>query len=270
MPAEKKKLLILGVLALVILCVGAFSLKGGHSAPAPKPAASGGKHRHHGSADPSAAPTATSPAETSLAKPGPSTGPVNEVEAGAKPGNLTSTAPVGTPSSSGTPSGSVNGSTVASAPVSEQDFPERDPFDGRKFIPPDPKATPPPAAAPKSTGGAPKLGKIPPLEVTQIDKTGTLPPAGGPKTALVGLNEKSQPPKEEEFSYSVSGVITGDRSAAVFVDSKGNQRLISLGGSIDGDATVVGITQSKVTVNSTERNEPYRWEQTPQRRNDEQ
>lgn len=244
MPAEKKKLLILGILAMVILGVGAFSLKGHGPATAPKAAASAGHHRHHNSAESSAPATGTNTGlETTAAKPAPSSGPVNEADGG-KPGNMTaSAAPAMTPSSAG-----INGGTVASAPVTEQDFPERDPFDGRKYTPDDTKPapqTPPPAPKPTTSQPSKSLGRIPPMPVA-IDTSGKLPAAGSDK--LPGLGDKAPAPKVDDFEYTVSGVITGDRSAAVFVDSKGNQRLISLGGSIDGDATVVGISQSKVTV----------------------
>lgn len=71
-----------------------------------------------------------------------------------------------------------------------------------------------------------------------------LPPTGG------GINVQPGAPirNPDEFSYSVSGVITGAKPAAVFVDGSGNQRLVTVGGSLDGDSQLVGVEKGKVTI----------------------
>ena len=56
-------------------------------------------------------------------------------------------------------------------------------------------------------------------------------------------------PDPNQFSYTVSGVITGgNKPAAVFTDSSGNQRLVPVGGSLDGDSKVVAIDRGNVTI----------------------
>lgn len=49
-------------------------------------------------------------------------------------------------------------------------------------------------------------------------------------------------------SYNVTGVITGERPAAVFVDASGNQRLVTVGSSLDGDSQLVGVEKGNVTL----------------------
>lgn len=53
---------------------------------------------------------------------------------------------------------------------------------------------------------------------------------------------------EPMFKYTLVGVVMGDMPVAVFADATGNQRLITLGGSLDGDSKVVAIEKGKVTV----------------------
>lgn len=50
------------------------------------------------------------------------------------------------------------------------------------------------------------------------------------------------------FAYSLSGVILGSKPAAVFTDGSGNQRLVVVGGSVDGDSQVLSVSQGKVVV----------------------
>lgn len=56
------------------------------------------------------------------------------------------------------------------------------------------------------------------------------------------------PIEEPEPQYLVKGVLVGNKPMAVFEDDKGNQRLVPLGGSVDGDTKVVGIERGKVTI----------------------
>lgn len=59
-----------------------------------------------------------------------------------------------------------------------------------------------------------------------------------------GLTQAEEP----EPSFRVTGVLVGVKPIAVFEDDKGNQRLVPLGGSVDGDTKVTGIERGKVTV----------------------
>lgn len=65
-----------------------------------------------------------------------------------------------------------------------------------------------------------------------------LPPGGG---QLV-------PVSEPEPTFRVMGVLVGAHPMAVFEDDKGNQRLVALGGSVDGDTKVTKIERGRVTV----------------------
>jgi hypothetical protein len=127
---------------------------------------------------------------------------------------------------------------LATAAVMKQ----RDPFDGSRFVPATATQqmppTPPPAAETQ-------VAAMPRPEIG--GSVGTLPviPSGlgGP-----GIEPGEKLPNPDEFAYIVSGVITGERPAAVFTDELGNQRLVALGGSIDGDSKLIAVSRGKVTV----------------------
>jgi hypothetical protein len=218
MLADKKKLAIIA-LVVVILGIGAFQMtSGGSSAPAPGPK----KASHH-------EPTASSHDTTGK------TAALNNAMGQPAPDG---TAPAGTSPAAGTP-GTLEAGKQTKVAVAEYDLPERDPFDGGKFLPREP------------VGGAPAPQKplsnhmsSPPVMPTI---GGTLPAPGG---QIVLPNVPGQAPVKpvDTFDYTVSGVVTGDRPAAVFSDSKGNQRLIQVGASLDGDTKVIAISRGKVTV----------------------
>jgi len=75
----------------------------------------------------------------------------------------------------------------------------------------------------------------------------TLPNAGAVQGSI-GLQHGAPIRPADELAYSLKGVLLGERPAAVFQDESGNQRLVALGGSIDGDSRVTDISQGKVTV----------------------
>jgi hypothetical protein len=50
------------------------------------------------------------------------------------------------------------------------------------------------------------------------------------------------------FGYSLIGIISGDTPAAVFADQTGNQKLITLGGEIDGDSKLISIKGNQAVV----------------------
>lgn len=217
---DKKKLIILGVLALVILCVGVFQFSKS-SGPAPTTAPSKPKATKSGVAS-------TEPANNSAVT-------KNTVGLNGSPANAANPA-LGN-------AANANGVKPTQAVTAEADLPERDPFDGARYMAqvdtPKPGPNPAPPAATSITTGA----KIKPMPLTGSLTTND----GKPVNLPMPTNAPAVPQRPD---YTVSGVIVGDRPAAVFVDSKGNQRLIQLGGSLDGDTRVVSIRRGKVTVKS--------------------
>ena len=65
-----------------------------------------------------------------------------------------------------------------------------------------------------------------------------------------GTSVQGAPPlrRPEEPTVTVTGVIMGTRPAVIFQDDQGNQRLVALGGEIDGGSRVTDISRGKVTV----------------------
>lgn len=204
---DKKKLVIIGVLGVVILGVGAFQFMGGSSNP-PKPAAT-------------------------------KSAPKADVANGAQPKDAKDDL----------------SKMVAST------LPQRDPFqpgtlpdDPSRPQPPKPEVEPPKQVKNPLMKGTRRAGSnysVPPV----TPMTGQLPDptgAGGPSGPIGanGMNVQPGKPLRQpgEFAYSVNGVVLGSRPAAVFQDDNGNQRLVPVGGSVDGDSRVVSIERGKVTV----------------------
>lgn len=121
-------------------------------------------------------------------------------------------------------------------------LPQRDPFKDAMLQSDAPKVAapqlPPPVKAhvsrPRFNGSGDQLPVLP-----QFDKSGTL-------AGQIGVQAAG--PDPSAFNYRVSGVIVGARPAAVFTDSQGNQRLVSVGASLDGDSKVLAIDRGQVTV----------------------
>ncbi|HSI72011.1 MAG TPA: hypothetical protein VK934_02445 [Fimbriimonas sp.] len=59
---------------------------------------------------------------------------------------------------------------------------------------------------------------------------------------------KPAEPEKPPFGYTVGGVAVGARSAAVFKDAQGNQRLVVEGGSLDGETKVKAVRMDHVVV----------------------
>jgi hypothetical protein len=126
-------------------------------------------------------------------------------------------------------------------------LPQRDPFKAAALpslmpevpvsAPQAPPSQPPTVARQARPSG---YGEIPPYNPLQGN---LLPDSGGQ-----GLATAFAPPQEDVFSYRVSGLIVGRKPVAVFTDAQGIQRLVPLGGSLDGDTQVVAIDRGKVTV----------------------
>jgi hypothetical protein len=129
-------------------------------------------------------------------------------------------------------------------PLFAKALPERDPFSpGVLNELPDEKATPTPARQerPRNFESFPKLPPFNP-EITGSPLPGTS------QTGNIGLSPSAQIRQPDEFAYTLKGVMVGERPAAVLQDDEGNQRLVALGDSIDGDSRVTSIARGKVTV----------------------
>lgn len=83
-----------------------------------------------------------------------------------------------------------------------------------------------------------------------FDPGGSVPslPAAGDSQGNIGLQQGAPIRPADSLAYSLKGVLLGDKPAAVLQDDSGNQRLVALGDSIDGDSRVTNISQGKVTV----------------------
>lgn len=201
MKDDKKKLLILGALAVVILAVGGFTLMGGQPA--------------------------TPAASTSETK-------VDEA-------NGTGTGTEVAEETSGTDD--ANGATAPAKQFAGlqavNDLAPRDPFQapaGFKTA----KAVPPPTPQPtpvKATHTGPKNDPgLKPWNPGPL--AGTVPGGGQPLPQNLPVTP----------TYKVKGVLMGAKPLAVIEDSNGGQKLVPLGGSIDGDTQVTGIRKGQVTI----------------------
>ena len=203
MKDDKKKLVVLGVLLVVMLAVGAFTFMSGGSSQ----------------------PVVASNPETGSAN-----GEVVKVDANGE---------TATDSHAGSVPELV-GEDLPKNPLYAADLPQRDPFvttlagaSRTSFV--NPPTTSPVRRTPRTTS----YGTVAPY-VPSIG--GSLPGAGSVTVTPSG-------PDPSQFGYTVSGVITGGgKPAAVFTDSSGNQRLVPVGGSLDGDSKVVAIDRGNVTI----------------------
>ena len=251
MQAEKKKLAVIGALAVVMLCLGVFQFTKkstpevtphegakakSHTAPSTERVVASNTGGQPVNAE--ALNNASGPSRVRIAPP---TAPGLQPEHDAtvkttKLGDSTST------SDGDTSKTALNSGLKSPAVNAEADLPDRDPFQAkdslvREDLPPKSNATPP---HPIPIGGGPI-------------RTMPVSPIAGTSFAPIGIDGKPAllpPAVHQGPDYSVSGVIVGDHPAAVLVDSKGNQRLIRLGGSLDGDTKIVAISRGKVTLKS--------------------
>jgi len=120
---------------------------------------------------------------------------------------------------------------------------KRDPFDGRQWdkslVRPDNTPAPPTIAPPIQRPKRSISGQLP-FDPTKV---GVLPEGGGP-----AITPGGKLPNLDEFPYTVSGTILGDRPCVVVTDTEGKQKVVPVGGSIDGDSQVLSISKGKVTV----------------------
>ncbi len=216
---DKKKILILGTLFVLILGIGAFQfVKSGNQAPE------------------AAASTEKKVANTEPAEKPASTGTE------ADPATETADTKGEKTENGGEAITSVDPALVVAAKLSP-----RDPFDGRRWDKGDTKAqTPPPTPeAPKvrpvrpprgiSGGGFAPYG-VPPIGGVLPEAGGTAPVAGG------------KMPSIDDFPYSVSGTMLGEKPLVVLTDQAGKQKIVTVGSAIDGDSQVISISNGKVIV----------------------
>ncbi len=83
-----------------------------------------------------------------------------------------------------------------------------------------------------------------------FDPGATIPmlPGTGNQKGTIGIQQTAPIQPADQLAYSLKGILLGEKPAAVFQDDSGNQRLVALGGSIDGDSRVTNISQGTVTV----------------------
>lgn len=133
------------------------------------------------------------------------------------------------------------------------DLSPRDPFQPVGWqAPPEPAGVTQPTTPTMGSGGGSRpsgggSGFIPPMNPLP----GGFPGLGGSfpdPNSGIGLLPQAGAPPISGSGYAVKGVVVGDKPMAVFEDSAGNQRLVPLGGSIDGDTQVTSIERGKVTV----------------------
>lgn len=130
----------------------------------------------------------------------------------------------------------------------------RDPFDGSAWdanLKPAPTVTPP---APKITSPIRPAGMtgsgFKPIPIGE----GALPTPEGSSTPIPG----GKLPSIEDFPYTVAGTMVGDRPCVLLTDSTGKQKLVNVGGSIDGDSQVMSISKGAVTVKHRGKTKTFR------------
>jgi hypothetical protein len=196
MKDDKKKIVVVGVLALVVVAVGAFQFSSMSAEPPAKKqeqvATTEGQEPAQGSEDKQFE-------------------PLNKLVAQALP----------------TRDPFRMGSLVQDQPVEPAPQPVQEPVRQQK-----------PAAPMQRRPASGLQGEIPPFNVG-LAPGAQLPGAGGEVIPFQA---------ENAFNYELAGVMVGERPVAVFKDEKGGQRLVPVGGSLDGDSRVTSITRGKVTV----------------------
>lgn len=119
-----------------------------------------------------------------------------------------------------------------------------------------PESTPKVAkSSPRSTHGGSGGGGItvpPLLPGTPNGPTGPIAQGngGGAPNGPGGTSLSPAPPLRQpgEPTYSLSGVVTGDSPMAVVRGDDGKEKIVRIGGSLDRDSKVIGITKGKIVV----------------------
>lgn len=212
MKNDKKKTLVIGGLALVLVAVGAFQFM-------PK-----GKNAN--------------------------TAPSNEVAAAqyqdGADGPSTTASAEGAGQEGGQEGQAADPQKEILLAMVKDPLPRRDPFRAQGVPVQQPAVQQPVTPAQPVNSQRPSGGYRPPRMQGDVAPINPLPSGGLDGAAnLTAAAPLRQP---GEFAYKVKGVIVGNKPMAVFEDDGGNQRLVPLGGSIDGDSQVVGIERGRVKV----------------------
>jgi hypothetical protein len=262
---EKKKLILLVVLFVVVAAIGVFQFaRPPAAAPVPesRPEPSARPIPTSGSVPPTSGSVPTAPVHAGAipsgaapkdALPSSSSAPTGSVSANTAPAPAApDSSPVGDSKPAPDGSAAVPGQTPDETVATLAPLAERDPF--KPIVmppPPDPVVgsapTPPPsAAAPSKSHPDSHTGMIPPLSVIN----GQLPSAttDGPGKLTGPVSGLGLTGTVATFDYKLEGIIVGPHSAAVFTDAAGNERLVPLGGAIDGDTRLVKVGDGRVTV----------------------
>lgn len=228
MNNDKKKVVVLVALAVVILGVGAFQfLSNGSSAPA----------------------TDAAVVKASLAE------DEDDVEGGAPKSTRSAIAEYAgdtageDPSAEETEEGAAEAAKVETDPLRQLyavNLAVRDPFMALASMPTVNQGNTNNLvrrAPVRPSGGSSSGGAImPPFDPLG----GSLPPVGGGTIQAPSQSPDQVVPKGP--AYSVSGVIRGETNAAVIEDANGNQKLVREGQAIDGDAKVASVQKGRVVI----------------------
>jgi hypothetical protein len=228
---DKKKMMVLAGLVVVILGVGAFQFMQG-----PEPVET---------------------AKTEKASKKDLAGSTDTIASSSSAGSSESAKDPMTPATAlqvQNPDGTVGTAVVAK-------LMPRDPFDGSRWInettisasnptphqpvnQPKPAANPAPAASNSNRYNGPKVSGsgFKPLSVGSGDLAipGVDPSAGGISAGKM--------PSIDDVNYQVSGTVNGKAQAAVFRDSSGNQRLVRAGDKLDPDTKVIAVSPGRVVI----------------------
>ncbi len=216
---DKKKLMVLGAMAAVLLAVGAFQFMGSGPAPKPVTAEAGQEKPKDGAAS-----------EVASKDPKMEEDPVR-----AQILDLLN------------PTVSTRDPFMPSGQIAQDMTPPANPDTSQKPIP-----------APSTSGGGSRRGG------SNFDSEGFKPwgpptlqgelNPNGPKLVAAPSGNNTGSPNggsaqsPDEFGYKVKGIIEGKTKMAVFEDQAGNQKLVPVGGSVDGDSVVEDVVDGKVKV----------------------
>ncbi|MFW5697079.1 MAG: type II secretion system protein N [Fimbriimonadaceae bacterium] len=134
-------------------------------------------------------------------------------------------------------------------------LPARDPFEdlSKPVVEEEPEPEVQPTPPPTSNQPTPRRNTSPRPPSVPGNSTPSLTPFrfdpnGGGGFGIEGPGGETSVPEARVPQNNLKGVVVGKRSAAVFQDEQGNQRLVPLGGSLDGDTEVVSIEKDKVII----------------------
>lgn len=132
-------------------------------------------------------------------------------------------------------------------PMFAQNLPPRDPFAPGKLAEEPPA---PPAETPQPKPLKPSRSFKADPGFKPFDPGAAIPelPKPGALEGTIGLQASTPIRPADQLAYTLKGVLLGEKPMAVLQDESGNQRLVALGASIDGDSRVTDISQGKVTV----------------------